>query len=131
MAFKIPIVCKEIYLPVPDVQISLAEYKEKTGIDLGDFITIFQSRIQLDFGFSKLYMVPMFEGVFTNNLLATYVSNIEMVSEHQSSIQPAVTRILATSSYSSESPIIFGLELSISESDDLSKENIKVGYFEV
>ena len=34
MGYKMPIVCKEIYLPVPSSGTTFEEYKEKYGIDL-------------------------------------------------------------------------------------------------
>lgn len=38
MAYKTPIICKDIYLPIPSETLTFAQYNEKYGVDLESFI---------------------------------------------------------------------------------------------
>lgn len=63
MGYKMPIVCKEIYIPClkeDDASMTLDEYKDKYGLDLKQFIVLYGSAIYFEFPlYAKVYLVSL------------------------------------------------------------------------
>ena len=58
MGYKMSIICKELYIPVPTGEyLTLQQYKEKYGIDLKEYLSLDGNYIKCDFGDAKVYLV--------------------------------------------------------------------------
>ena len=129
MGYKMPLVTKEIYLPLSDGElvdgITLEEYQEKYGIDLKPFIKLdtFNKTISCDFGFSKIYIVNADWNVYFCTNVFSYI----LVNSTQNWIegeQGAYIILFFDESHE------YGFELLIPRDDDFKIENVRVVAFE-
>lgn len=132
MGFKMPIVCKELYLPIPrhDENLSLLQYKEKYGIDLTPFIDV---GIINDKGLAfkapkntKIYLVA------PENFAEDYDGNLPLVSAPNNytmqGYDPDNTAdaVLDIEFCKADGSIYYALDISISYQEEFKAENIKI-----
>lgn len=126
MGYQMPIVVKEIYLPVPYHDMSLEEYKEKFGIDLNEILyfgDITNGNIELkpDYKYSKVYLLatPEYGEQAQCGILGQCVAPITGFKFNENDIT-------CTYKAATEESFGFGIELSI-KFDDSTKEIILNG----
>ena len=125
MGYKMPIVCKEIYLPIPsDEDISLEEYKRLYGIDLKEFLSFVGNEILIRFPEStKVFFVYSYPW-----LPQVGIPNNIRVQSYVAGTTDAYTQIL----YSTiDGEFGFGLMFKVDRDSDLTIENVTVAGYEI
>lgn len=124
MGYSMPIVCKELYLPIAqDDELNLDEYKDKYGIDLSKYVHINGPEIAIRFPILyKVYLVALdYENICPVGLINNFTA-----SAYESGSTNAETSIMCTDLAENAG---FGIRLVVNKDDDLTIDNIKIfGY---
>lgn len=129
MGYKMPIVCKEVYLPVDTdgAKLTFEQYKEKTGIDLHDvFDFVFNNGyIEVSVkGMQKVYLA--YVGKYLLGAPVNIIDKIDMADTYEYESSDASTSLVVTSGLE-----FFGLRFSIDKQVvDPTINDIKITAFE-
>ena len=123
MGYKMPIVCKELYLPVPYVSMTIKQYKEAYGIDLTPWIKLEDGNIRLIFPKNtKVYVV--LPQVYDEYLCSTIeLAHVVSLTTYVEGSDNAVIHL----GYTDINTDTFGLEFIISKDAEFSLENLRIG----
>ena len=128
MGYKMPIVCKEIYLPILTNNTSLEEYKEMYGINLKEFIRIRNNEIQIVFPhFTKVFLVYNQEDTYPN-ISKVGMPNRVGVVQYSAGSSAAHTQIIYEDH---EEGYGFGLIFEVDKDLDLTVDNIVINDYEI
>ena len=126
MGYSMPIVCKELYIPIPTTleSLTLTEYKDKYGIDLSNYIVLNEGYISLEFPlYTKVFLVS-----YAKN---TSISNVAFPNKEgeQQYVSGSFDGILEL--YVTNDEYGYGLHLEISQDDEFDINNLKVQSYEI
>ena len=131
MAYKTPIVCKEIYLTIEENDsLTLAEYESKYGIDLRPFLKVESKYIRFFFeGYVKAYVVDISEDTtqLWNNGAPSRVN--PLIEQRFVAWEEGVDDMDV--SYGVKTPdddVLGGIRLSVNNLDEVSLDNLKIEY---
>ena len=127
MAYKMPIVCKEIVLPfdyLKQERLTLQEYKDLYGIDLVELLNIKIDGDNIMVGIPQFTKI-LFCGIYFDNSSIPLVGYLDTISltAHDSGNDDAVTSLHSTDAYGD---VNVGFDLVIDKDDEMLIENIKV-----
>lgn len=128
MGYAIPIVCKEIYLPLPaGEEVTFEEYHEKYGIDLTEFIKLVGNEISFDFGLNKVYLVntPEYKSITNKTVIDVVQPNYSKTTGYVSGETTGETIIAYSDRFDLQESAI-GFTLRINADEEFSIENIKI-----
>lgn len=130
MGYGMPIVCKELYLPVSGNYNgeSLQNYKEITGVDLSKYIVLSGSHIYFDIPNNvKPYIVAVDGEKFSNQSQTINTKILPLIMNFPSQGHSASTDALTRIGYfEHDEGCFFGIDLKCEKTDEFTLENIYV-----
>ena len=127
MGYKMPIVCKELYLPMPDKSMTLKEYKSCYGVDLTPFIKLEDNYITLNFPFfTKLYLVSLPETENAGDAILGSKVFMPNDSDFQAYVSESDDAITTLALYNTISEIYKGIKFVIPAVEAFEIDNILV-----
>ena len=131
MGYKMPIVCKDLYIPISfnDSALTLREYKEKYGIDLSQYLEVDTNSDEIHLllpKFTKVYIVYVDDDHIPE---VSSVSSIKQIG-YQTYVSGSQDAYLNCNcgvfNTNNELEYFFGIEFSIDKNDEFKVENIKI-----
>ena len=131
MGYQMPIVCKELYLPIPSTEATLQEYKDLYGIDLRDFIELDEDAgyilFKIPYATKTFLVAPTSFNEDFGSAIDSYPSVHEFTDiTHQAYSVDDETDARTIIRYWNDGGTIFGLKLGIKYSKEFKIENIKI-----
>lgn len=128
MAYKMPLVCKEINLPCDEwgERITLEKYKELYGIDLIPFITLENNKIRVKFPKNTKINLVSLRG--TGYLSAVGPINRVIFNDYDISSSDAETTLAYTDLDDNAG---FGLHFIIERTEDFDMSNLRIMFYEL